>query len=445
MKLIEVSQVKLADNRQRQTFDEGALVEMAASLRTNGLLHPIVLRIVGDDYVLVAGERRLRALRDIYDLDGPGGRIKHDGEYVRFGFIPYVNLGELSPLAAEEAELEENIRRVDLTWQERAAATARLSALREKQAAERGEPPPSPAEIAAEITPSLAKTTGRAKVRVQQIVARHLHNPEVQAAKTLDEAFKVLIRQESAEKSRKLAEEIGATFTSDSHTALNGDSLSLLRTLPDAAFDCILTDPPYGMGADEFGDSGGRAEGAHAYKDDEAAWRSATELLATEGFRVAKAAAHIYCFLDQDKFGEAKSIFAAAGWEVFRTMLIWYKPAGSRAPWPDGGPQRKYECCLYARKGKRPALRMAGDVMEYATDKNRGHGAQKPVALYADLLRRSCRPGDSILDPFMGTGTIFAAAHPLKIAATGIELDPTFYGIALKRLEELRAQQELLP
>jgi len=34
-------------------------------------------------------------------------------------------------------------------------------------------------------------------------------------------------------------------------------------------FDVILTDPPYGMGADEFGDSGGLTEGAHAYKDDE--------------------------------------------------------------------------------------------------------------------------------------------------------------------------------
>ena len=35
-----------------------------------------------------------------------------------------------------------------------------------------------------------------------------------------------------------------------------------------------------------------------------------------------------------------------------------------RAPWPDSGPQRKYETLLYAVKGKRPVLKMAGDVLE---------------------------------------------------------------------------------
>jgi DNA modification methylase len=59
------------------------------------------------------------------------------------------------------------------------------------------------------------------------------------------------------------------------------------------------------------------------------------------------------------------------------------------------------------------------------------------VSLYEDLLKRSARPGDSVLDPFAGSGTIFPAAHSLKIKATGIELDPSAYGIAVKRLGEL--------
>jgi DNA modification methylase len=66
-----------------------------------------------------------------------------------------------------------------------------------------------------------------------------------------------------------------------------------------------------------------------------------------------------------------------------------------------------------------------------------GHGAQKPVSLYSDLLKRSTRPGDRVLDPFCGTGTIFPAAHPLKVAATGIELEPAYYGIGVKRIEGL--------
>ena len=136
-------------------------------------------------------------------------------------------------------------------------------------------------------------------------------------------------------------------------------------------------------------------------------------------------------------------MFEEGGWSVFRTPLIWYKRNGMRAPWPEYGPQRKYETILYATKGKRPVLKKAGDVLDYPPDINLGHAAQKPVALFEDLLRRSCHPGDTVLDPFAGTGTIFPAAHVLKCRATGVELDQASYGIAVKRLEQLKAQKEL--
>jgi site-specific DNA-methyltransferase (adenine-specific) len=93
---------------------------------------------------------------------------------------------------------------------------------------------------------------------------------------------------------------------------------------------------------------------------------------------------------------------------------------------------------LYAVRGDRPVTKLAPDVLTYPTDPNLNWAAQKPVALYQDLLVRSCRPGDSVLDPFAGSGTIFPAAHPLKIRATGIELSPEAYGIAIQRLGELK-------
>jgi len=81
---------------------------------------------------------------------------------------------------------------------------------------------------------------------------------------------------------------------------------------------------------------------------------------------------------------------------------------------------------------------MAPDVVTYASDDNLGWAAQKPVALLTDFLSRSCRAGDSVLDPFAGSGSIFPAAHELKIKATGIELDSVAYGIAAKRLGGLK-------
>jgi DNA modification methylase len=197
------------------------------------------------------------------------------------------------------------------------------------------------------------------------------------------------------------------------------------------------------MGADEFGDSGGLAEGSHAYADDSITALRCYKALATEGFRVAKPQAHLYAFCDIDMFPTIKLLFSDAGWWVFRTPLIWYKRHGMRAPWPEFGPQRKYETILYAVKGKRNALKMAGDVLTYPPDSNLGHAAQKPVELFRELLCRSCRPGDTVLDPFCGTGTIFPAAHALKVAATGVEIDQASYGIAVKRIEQLKAQLEL--
>ena len=439
MKTIEIGLIHVAKNRQRRDFDAAKLHEFSDGIQKRGLLHPIILRETSEGYALVAGERRLRAITDLADL---GGAIRHDGADVPLGHIPYTLLDDLDPLAAEEAEYEENVHRVDLSWQERATAVARLNALRTRQAAAGGLPAPTTAALALEVRGS-AEGVNHEATRRELIVARHLDNPEIQAARSVDDAFKILKKQEAGAKHRELGERVGRTFTAEVHSAHHADSLSWLAACPADQFDVILSDPPYGMGADEFGDSGGRAEGAHGYEDSR---ENATELLhvlVNQGFRITKPQAHMYLFCDIDVFHWLRAEAIEAGWWVFRTPLIWYKKTGARAPWPENGPQRKYETILYAVKGKRTTLRMAGDVLDFPPDANLGHAAQKPVALFEDLLRRSVLPGNSVLDPFCGTGPIFPAAHALKCRATGVELDQASYGIAVKRIEDLKAQLEL--
>ena len=139
-----------------------------------------------------------------------------------------------------------------------------------------------------------------------------------------------------------------------------------------------------------------------------------------------------------DNFVELRDAISDAGWNCFRTPLIWHNPSSQRAPWPQTGPHRRYQMCLYAIKGLRPILKSSSDLVTYASDENLNWAAQKPVDLYADFLSRSCRAGDSVLDPFAGSGTIFPAAHGLKVKATGIEINDVAYGIAVKRLSELK-------
>lgn len=428
-----VADIFISPTRQRKVFTPESIQELAASIAEVGLIHPLVVRKVSSQIILVAGERRLKALDICWNF---GQEVRCGTRVIPESEVPCTFLGEIDPVLAFEIELEENIRRVDLDWREKASATRQLYELRRLQAERKGTPPPTPATIAVEVS-GTAEGWYQDNIRQDLILSQHLDNPVVAAAKTRKEAFKALKRDEDNKRHAELGRSVGATFTAAVHTLLQGDCLEVMKELPDATFDVILTDPPYGIDAQDFGDSDGKAQ-AHFYDDSYATWHALIEGFAGESVRLSKPEAHLYCFCDIDRFTELRDILGTAGWSCFRTPLIAVNPTAMRTPWIDGGPQRKYQLCLYARKGNKPVTRIYGDVLTYPSDNNLGHQAQKPVGLYGDLLRRSIRPGDSVLDPFCGTGTIFPAAHELKCKATGIELDAAAAGIAAARLGALK-------
>lgn len=431
--VISYSQISIPKDRQRKEFKPEAIVDLANSISTVGLIHPVVVRREGTGYALVAGERRLKALQYVWNF---GTHFRCGLDIFREGEVPCLFVGEIDDDLAFEIELEENIKREELPWQNRAAATARLLEFRSRKAAERGEPPPTLATIASETRGD----DGRAYTETLNdiIVSKHLDDPDVQKAKSSSDARKILQRKEDLRKSADLGRAVGLTFTSAVHQLFKGDCLEIMANLPESCVDVILTDPPYGIDADRYSDSGGRTPGAHFYDDSFATWTSLLQGFAAAAWRVSKSRAHAYLFCDVDNFLYLKSYMSAAGWRCFRTPLIWVNPQGMRAPWPEMGPQRKYQLCLYAVKGDRPVTRLYSDVLTYPSDDNLGHPAQKPVALYQDLLKRSVRPGDVVLDAFAGSGTIFPACHEFKCKAIGIELDDAAYGLSVTRLGALK-------
>ena len=436
---IPFEEIFIEENRQRKNLSAESLLELAGSISQVGLLHPIVIRRDDQDrMVLVAGERRLRSLEYIWNF----GQSVRCGEYdIPPNQVPCVYLGEIDPIKAYEIELEENVRRTDLTWQERAQATARLAQLKEEIDGEA----PSPAKLAEDVGLT-AQTAGgggggyaATAVRQDLILAKFLNDPDIASAKSRAEGFKILKRKEESRKNAEIGRKVEKTLAGE-HRLLKGDCLEILPTLPDNSFDVILTDPPYGINAQEFGDSGGTggATGGHFYDDTPESFEKLMHAFAKESARVSKPQSHLYVFCDIEWFLYLRRLFNDRGWKCFRTPLIFVNPGGSRAPWPQNGPQRKYQLVLYAVKGNRPVTALLGDVITCGSDPNQGHHAQKPVAVYNDLLRRSVRAGDSVLDPFAGSGPIFPAAHALKCRATGIEIDDAACGIAIKRLEQLK-------
>lgn len=433
---IDYNAIVIRHDRQRKEFDPTALQELVDTITAKGLMHAPVLREEAGQLVLVAGERRLRAIKDMWML---GGELKYNGHVIPEGQVPYVTLGQLSPLQAEEAELEENLHRKDLTWQENAAAMAKLHSIRSRQAQAEGRVH-TVADTAVE-TKGRSDGSFQASVRQDIIVAKYLDNPAVAAAKTATEAFKIIKKQEEVQKNIALAASVGATFGAKDHALHNTDCLAWLRSTDAEQFDVILTDPPYGMGADTFGDGSGKlVNSEHHYKDDFATWHSLMSQWAPLAYRVAKPQCHAYVFCDIDNFHELKRIMQAAGWYVTRTPFICTKPNSGRVPHPDEGPRRQWEMILYAIKGHKKTTAIYPDVITTFQDANTTHGAQKPVALYSDLLRRSVRPGDTVLDSFAGSGTIFPAAHSFKVRATGLEMNPEYYSMCVKRLQTLDDQ-----
>lgn len=459
-----LSQITIAENRQRQEFDPDALQELGNSIEDRGLLHAPVMREVDGKLFLVAGERRLKAIEQIYAL---GGSFMYNGALVPEGAVPYVTLGELTPLEAEEAELDENLRRKDLTWQEHAAALKRLHELRQAQATkranaalDRGENPDTEggdfkvhtvADTAREILPHTADLSshelGGRLQRVQRelIVARHLKDPDVAKAKTVEDAFKILKKKEAVEKNLALSAQVGKTFSAKDHTLRNASCLDeLVKPEYQGRYDVILSDPPYGMGADDFGDGAGRlVNSEHHYDDSYEAWQKLMWDFTYLSAKVTKPQAHAYLFCDIDRFHELKEMMQKAGWYVFRTPLINHKLNSGRVPLPEHGPRRCYEIILYAIKGNKPVTHIYPDVMATQADDNMTHGAQKPVAAYQNLLQRSVRPGDEVLDAFAGSGTLLPAAHSLQCKATVLEQEPEYFAMCVKRAQSLDLEAEL--
>lgn len=132
----------------------------------------------------------------------------------------------------------------------------------------------------------------------------------------------------------------------------------------------------------------------------------------------------------------------------YKRACIWIKPDST--PQLNGqGPAQGAECFVTAWCGKGHAKWNAGGkrgVYKHIvnpSDRHGGHPTEKPWRLFDELLRDFTGPGDTVLDPFMGSGTTLVACAKLGRKGIGIELDPDYFDIACKRVEEAYRQPDL--
>lgn len=435
MQTISLSDLVIPPGRQRSAFDEKKLADLRASIQSLGLFHAVLLRT--DKRTLIAGERRTRAVAAIAEDLLP---IRFNGEEVPLGSIPYVTIDDLNDIDLFQAEFDENVRgRANLTWQEEGAAIAKLHTLRSAQATADGSAQTKQA-TATEFFNLSSPAQGSQVTAVSNalLVAEHLSDPDVAKAKSLKEAANIVVKKMERAYAEQTRGEISAETSMAGHTVLCGSCVDLLPSLSDGAYDLAIIDPPYGVGAQSWNSQSGSEAGlTHHYEDDPAKTDPIVVEALRRSFPKMKPAAHIYMFCDIRRYEHWNTVLRQLGWDTWFRPLIWDKMGQGNLVGNCDGPRFTYEAILYARKGGKGVTIVAPDIIHCATvTSGKLHAAQKPVALYEELMVRSCHAGEKVIDFFCGSGPIFPAATNQRLYATGIELNPGDVATCQRRIRE---------
>ena len=208
---------------------------------------------------------------------------------------------------------------------------------------------------------------------------------------------------------------------------IHGDCLQEMKKIPDGSVDMVLTDPPYGMSFQ----SNYRKEKYNTIKNDDSLdWMNE---FVSQSYRVAKnnTAHYVFCsFHNIDIFKQAfEKKFK------IKNILVWEKNNTSMGDLKaDFAP--KIEFILFLQKGRRLINgKRDPNIFKFARTGNKNHPTEKPVDLNEYLLSKFSDETETVLDPFMGSGTTGVACKNLNRNFIGIELDATYFEIAKKRIQ----------
>ena len=230
-------------------------------------------------------------------------------------------------------------------------------------------------------------------------------------------------------------------------TLKQGDCLELMKELPDESIDAVITDPPYGINyLSSWTKNHHRLENDEDVRIDKLYARMLPEvkrLLTLKGVLCSfsggggKRPTTAYATLELIKYlnliqtlvwskGKTDGSFVGLGWKYrpsYENILVASKSADNYNFYV------KYSSNVLVFK---PYIPQKGD-----------HPTQKPIELMRRLIQIHTKEGDTILDPFMGSGTTGVASVQLNRNFIGYEISPDYFKIAEKRINEAKAQKKL--
>jgi len=189
-----------------------------------------------------------------------------------------------------------------------------------------------------------------------------------------------------------------------------GDCLEVMKSMPDKSVDAVITDPPYGIGI---------ARNPFRQKFEKSDWDDVpagvehiSEILRSSSNQVIWGGNYFHlpptkCFLIWDK--KQPENFSSSMCEMAWTSF------------------------------DKPAKMFPYRVTSYAKE----HPTQKPLELMLWIIRKYTKEGDTIFDPFMGSGTTGVAAVQLGRNFIGCEINPSYFAIAERRIKQAQDVRQL--
>jgi ParB-like chromosome segregation protein Spo0J len=474
---IPLTSIAIID-RQRKDMDLPKLQQLANSIllveqsrgEGNGLIHPINVRPTRkddryDDGYGVADLRGQPVAQPWILLTG--GRRTAAHALLGRTEIEARNFDDLDPLEQQIVELEENLARVNLSWQEELAAKARIHELRQAQAEAKGE---------VHTATETAKELGESKANLSKDLQLHnLMKTDTSLKKATSKKAAIRAAQHKVEIATRVAALKPSSIQDLSKKLVTMDMRDFARLLPDQSVDLHFPDFPFGIDYDKVRPDSENAKGV--YEDSQeglkdlltdvvphlvrslkptgwiAAMMGFTNYQFMAGlFRTACATHAGYCKAGWNEVGEWMPVLEKGQTkpycnaapvnmrgqcrflEVEELPWIWYRP-NSRQPslWPERHANNSYELICVVNGGSarlvRPNVQNVLAIDTVYT--NRIHEMQRPHELCKEVISRLTVTGEKVVDVCFGSGAHLAAAADLSRDFEGCDINPANRGSAL--------------
>lgn len=224
-------------------------------------------------------------------------------------------------------------------------------------------------------------------------------------------------------------------------TLLHGDCLELMKGIPDNSIDLVVTDPPYSMKHSKGGCTNATIK--NKWKGNFKAGNTVVNFDADitfsewlpEVYRVLKNKSHCYIFCNDKNIQDLLNEATKCGFKE-SNILVWIKNNAT----PNRYYMKNLEFVLFLYKGNAKPINNFGSKcaveVKNIVGKAKLHITQKPVELLEMYIRNSSAENETVLDPFMGSGSTGVACINTGRKFIGMEIDKEYFDISVKRIAE---------